>query len=122
METSYIQVVSYNLGKIDKLFYRGLRIFMGNELAYNKEDLGIDCKISTLTERRHLHLRLFMHKQSRNNDLSKSCYIATRLHNAPLFWQYKPVNEKVSLNILYRGALLWNSVPANIRNLNFKDF
>ena len=63
-----------------------------------------------------------MHKQNRNINLLKKCNIATRLHNAPVFWQYKPINEKVRLNLLYRGALLWNGLPAKVRDMDFIDF
>ena len=118
----YSGTAACNLNKIDKLFYRGLRICLGNEIIYSKNDLCAECRLSPLSKRRDLHLLLFMHKQSTNKDLLKPCYIATRLHNAPVFWQYKPVNEKVRYNILYRGALLWNNLPANVRNMNFKEF
>ena len=63
-----------------------------------------------------------MHKQIENESLLKKSNIATRLHNAPVFWQYKPINEKARLNLLYRGALLWNGLPANIRNMNYNNF
>ena len=63
-----------------------------------------------------------MHKQTNNNVLLKPCTVATRLHAAPVFEQCKPSNEKARLNILYRGASLWNGLPAKTRNLNFKDF
>ena len=111
-----------NLDKIDRLFYRGLRICLGNEVAYNKDELHSECNISSLSKRRDLHLLLFMHKQSNNNLLLKPCTIATRLHAAPVFIQCKPANEKVKLNALYRGASLWNGLPAKIRNFSFKDF
>ena len=45
-----------NLGKIDRLFYRGLRICLGNEINYNKTDLCSECKIASLSKRRDLHL------------------------------------------------------------------
>ena len=111
-----------NLGKIDKLFYRGLRICMGNDIIYTKEDLCSECNINTLSKRRDLHLLLYMHKQNINIELLKPCNINTRLHNAPVFWQYKPSNEKARLNVMYRGALLWNGLPAEKRNMEYKDF
>ena len=111
-----------NLNKIDRLFYRGLRICMGNNGIYDREDLCNECKLSNLSKRRDLHILLFMHKQSSKVDLLKPCHIVTRLHSAPVFWQYKPSSEKARMNILYRGASLWNSLPANVRNLNFKEF
>ena len=84
--------------------------------------LQIECNINKLSKRRDVHLLLYMHKQSSNNDLLKPSLRMTRLHVAPVLWYYKPTNEKVRLNILYRGALLWNSLPAKIRNMEFKAF
>ena len=110
-----------NLDEINKLFYRGLRICTGTEIAH-KKNLQRECRISSLTKRRDLHLLLFMHKQNKNGNLLKNSDIATRLHSAPVFWQYKPDIEKVRQNPLYRGANLWNGLPANIRNMNFNDF
>ena len=111
-----------NLGKIDKLFYRGLRICMGNDIIYTKEDLCSECKITTLSKRRDLHLLLYMHKQSTNIELLKPRNINTRLHNAPVFWQYKPTSEKARLNVIYRGGVSWNGLPAIKRNMEFVDF
>ena len=76
----------------------------------------------TLSHRRNIHLLLFMHKQTTNNDLLKRTNIRTRLHQAPVFKTYKPNNEKARQNILYRGASLWNELPSNDRNLDFKTF
>ena len=61
-----------------------------------------------------------MHEQNNKDNLLKTINIATRLHNAPVFWQHKPINGKVRLNPLYRGALLWNGLPADVRKMNFK--
>ena len=65
---------------------------------------------------------LFMHKQSHIEELLKKSCIRTRLHKAPVFKLYKPNNEKVKQNVLYRGAMKWNSLPAKDRNNYFKDF
>ena len=65
-----------------------------------------------------------MHKQSQVDELLKKACRRTRLHKAPspVFELYKPNNEKVKQNILYRGAIKWNGLPANNRNKSFKDF
>ena len=63
-----------------------------------------------------------MNKQRQNAELLKKCHIATRLHNAPVFKLYKPANEKARLNLMYRGAILWNDLHAKTRNSNFTDF
>ena len=111
-----------NLYKIDRLFYRGLRICMNYNFKTSKEELCIDCKIKPLTDRRNVHLLLFMHKQTSKLDLLKKPNRCTRLHNAPVFNTYKPNNEKVKSNVLYRGAVSWNNLPASERNLEFKEF
>ena len=85
---------------------------MGSDIIYNKEDLCSECNITTLTKRRDVHLLLYMQKQSTRIELLKPCHINTILHSAPVFLQYKPINEKARLNVLYRVALLWDSLPA----------
>ena len=111
-----------NLKKIDKLFYRGLRICTGSQIAYNKFELCNTCKIAPLKHRRHMHLLLFMHRHKEIENLLKKTTINTRLHMAPVFWYYKPNNEKAKQNVMYRGALEWNTLSANDRNLEYTEF
>ena len=118
----YAGTSSNNLDRIDKLFFRGLRICLGNEITFTREELCHECNISLLKKRRDLHLLLYMHKQSSNKNLLKITPRRTRLHMAPVFYQYKPVNEKARLNVLYRGATLWNNLPAENRNMEFGVF
>ena len=87
-----------------------------------KDTLLNDCHVSALEIRMKIHILLFMHKQSKNEDLLKQANIATRLHQAPVFKIYKPNNEKARQNILYRGALEWNVLPSKDRNSDFKVF
>ena len=111
-----------NLKKIDRLFYRGLRICLNFNYNVTKEELCDECHISTLRARRYFHLLLFMHQHKNCDNLLKKTHIATRLHQAPVFWYYKPNNERVCLNVFYRGALAWNNLQAKERNLDFKEF
>ena len=111
-----------NLSSIDRLFYRGLRICLNFNFTLSKEDVCNECHISTLVARRNLHLLLFMHRLKNCEKMLKISNIQTRLHQAPVFWYYKPDNERVRLNVFYRGALAWNMLPANERNMSFKDF
>ena len=111
-----------NLKDIEKLFYRGLRICVNANNYMSKPDLCASCKISTLDKRQLCHLLLFMHKQTANELLLKKKIRNTRMHTAPVFATYKPNNEKVKNKILYRGAIDWNALDPNIRNLDFKDF
>ena len=38
------------------------------------------------------------------------------------FLTFKPNDEKSRLSVLYRGAINWNAMKADIRNMPFKDF
>ena len=110
-----------NLLKVDRLFYRGLRICMNYNIKVGKEKLCTDCKLKPRIDRGRVHL-LFMHKQTSKFDLLKKPNRCTRLHNAPVFDTYKPNNEEVKSNVLYRGAISWNKLPASERNMEFKEF
>ena len=88
----------------------------------SQEEICTDCHISPLNIRREIHLMLFMHKQLGNTDLLKHTNVVTRLHQAPVFTLYKPNNEKARQNIMYRGALSWNGLPAMDRNKDFNSF
>ena len=111
-----------NLDKLDKLFYRGLRICVSSNNNRNKNQLCHDCKISPLENRREVQLMLFMHKQTGKSDLLKKTNKTTRLHSAPVYKTYKPNNEKARQNVIYRGAMCWNKMSAEDRNKNFNDF
>ena len=111
-----------NLTKIGNLFYRGLRICDNSNNKMSKEILCNECHIAPLDVRREMHLLLFMHKKTDTDSLLKKSHVRTRLHQAPVFKLCKPNNEKAKQNILYRGARLWNSLPAIERNMSFKEF
>ena len=60
-----------NLDKLDKLFYRGLRICDALNTTVSKDHLCVDCNIVPLEQRREVHVLLVMHKQSHKTELLK---------------------------------------------------
>ena len=74
-----------NLKKIDKLFYRGLRICTGSQIAYNKFELCNTCKIAPLKYRRHMHLLLFMHRHKEIENLLKKDYYKYKIAHGSSF-------------------------------------
>ena len=81
------------------------------------------CTINKLKNRRNMHLDLYMFKQKGNVNIVNNRNVRTRAHDAVLFTTSKPNNEKYKRNILYRGALSWNSLPVIERNLeNYEHF
>ena len=111
-----------NLRKIDKLFYRGLRICIGPNRHLSENELCNECSIATLKNRRQTHLLVFMCKEKGNESMLKKPARSTRLHMAPVFWHFKPNNEKARKNVIYRGAIEWNAQTANVRNMELTDF
>ena len=111
-----------NLNKLDRLFYRGLRICTGVDNRYNEQELRRECCVASLYDRRYAHILLLMYKQKNVDSLLKKSIVNTRQNLAPVFWNYIPKNEKARQNVIYRGAIEWNKIPANIRNLEFNEF
>ena len=64
-----------------------------------------------------MHLTLFMYKQRKNVKIVNKRDVRTRAHDAILFTTVKPNNEKYKRNVFYKGALLWNTLPVDERNL-----
>ena len=49
--------------------------------------------------------------------------IRTRLHDAPVFEQIKPTCEKYKQNVFYSGAVSWNTLPSQTRNIEtYEEF
>ena len=86
-----------NLHKIDKLFYRGLRICLGFNFRYNENELCNECNLASLVNRRKNHLLMFMCKLKVEESRLKKTGVNTHLQTAPVFWYYKPNNEKFAL-------------------------
>ena len=87
-----------------------------------KQQLCTECNISPLEARRDVHFLSFMLKQLDKKVLLKTATVNTRLHQGPVFNLYKPNIEKAKQNIIYRGATLWNKLPAETRNKEFSTF
>ena len=58
-----------------------------------------------------------MHKQQGKIDLIKAPVVKTRMNKAVVFKTQKPNIEKYKKNPLYNGALTWNSMKPEIRNI-----
>ena len=74
-------------------------------------------QLPKLIPRRETHLLNVMFKNRDNIDLLNRQEIYTRLHDAPAFVTFKPNSEKYKTNVYYKGAVAWNNLPSNIRNI-----
>ena len=71
--------------------------------------------IANLKMRREMHLQLYMFKQKSNVNIVNNRKVCTRMHDAIVFTTFKPNSEKYKRNVLYKGALAWNSLSVAIR-------
>ena len=62
-----------------------------------------------------MHLQLYMYKQKHNVTIVNLRNVNTRSHDALLFTTLKPNSEKYKNNVMYKGALAWNSLSVSIR-------
>ena len=82
-------------------------------------------KISNLENRRVVHLRNYMFKnKSKCIDIEENNkQIITRENAGPKFYVVKPNCESYKRNVLYAGAIDWNSLDADKRNIkNYHEF
>ena len=109
---------NYNaLERLQTLQNRGLRICINERGYISSVELHQRCRTAMLAPRRLAHLRNFMYKKQECLDLIDSRNIYTRNHAATVYKVAQPSLEKFKQNPLYRGAVDWNNLPVNIRNI-----
>ena len=107
------------LTKLNRLHKRGMRISLKNSNNLSEKDLFNKSKLSNLDTRQHVHLRNYMfnnkYKYVKVNHL-----INTRLNDGPLFEVPKPNNDVIKKSVINSGALDWNSLDSDARNISLK--
>ena len=111
------------LNKLNRHHIRGMKICVGGGYRLDENELHIKCNLAELAIRRQVHLRNFMFKIKRNeNNLNSNdnVHVKTRLHDGPVFNVTHPNSEPIKRSVMYAGALDWNNLESDIRNI--KDF
>ena len=81
-------------------------------------ELFINCKLSSLENRRKAHTRIFVFNKKDICDNNNK--INTRLHDGPVFKVIDPKVETVKKSVWYGSSLEWNGLDAEIRNVTEK--
>ena len=111
------------LEKLQRLQNWGLKICMGFNVRFGTNELHRVTKMPLLRIRRKAHVNNFMYKRLRKETLCDDRDIRTRAHDAPLFKVKIPKNEAFKRSVQYAGALQWNSLETEVRNIpNFNTF
>ena len=120
-DIAYDQSDSKSLEKLQTLHNRALRICINRNVHISRIRLHQECNIAKLRVRRIVHLRMFMFKQCENELLINIRPVNTIAHDAPLFHTERPSNEAYKRNIYYNGALRWNELAVDLRNIKEYD-
>ena len=115
-----------NLDKLQRMQNRALRVCLNVQNFRPTILLHQESKVSNLSTRRSCNLQKYMFKQKSDMELVKVPVVHTRRHDAVIYKTDKPNIEKYRYNSLYRGAILWNSLTVDVRNIEeytqFKNY
>ena len=106
------------LDKLQRVQNRCLKICMLTNIKTDTDLVHSHTKVSKLENRRKVHLRNFMFQRKSNADLLDAIVVGTRARDAPLFKTEFPRYEAYKRSVLYNGATEWNSLSAEIRNVD----
>ena len=109
------------LQKLNRHHQRGMKISVNGGYQLEEDELYIKCKLSKLEIRRKVHLRNFMFKMKKKNcNLvdNTGMPVHTRLHDGPVFKVTHPNSDLIKRSVMYSGALEWNNLDSEIRNID----
>ena len=106
-----------NLSKLQKLQNRGLRICLKIQHHIPIILLHQQAEIPNLKTKHACNIKKYMYKQQCQLNLVKAPVVNTRMNKAIVFKTQKPNIEKFKKNLLYVGAMTWNSMKPEIRNI-----
>ena len=108
---------AYELQKLDRLHIRGMRISLSNGKNLDDTEIFKMCKLSNLDTRRHVHLRNYMFNNKKKY-VKEDNPVNTRLHDGPVFDVPKPINDIIKKSVIYSGAIDWNNLDPETRNID----
>ena len=107
-----------DIDKLQRLQNRCLKICMGKDRRSGTDAVHKLANVPFLKDRRRAHVMNFMYGRKSNVHLLNRREIRTRAHDAPLFNVIIPRCEAFKRSVGYSGAVGWNELPPNVRNLN----
>ena len=109
------------LNKLDRLQKRAVKLCLAPGVDTPENILLRSTNIAKLDKRRDSHLLNYMFKKKDCIGLLDIKRVNTRAHAAPLFKTIIPKCEKYKNCVFYKGAISWNSLPVNVRNIDSYD-
>ena len=109
---------SEGLDKLQRLQNRCLKICKEFNMRFDTDNLHAITGMPKLADRRICHINNFMYGRLTNDQLVDKRNINTRAHDAPLFKVKVPKIETYKRSVEYAGAVRWNLLPTEIRNID----
>ena len=109
------------LDKLDHLQKRAVKLCLKLDVIAPKDKLLTSAGLAKLSKRREAPLLNYMYKKKNCIELLDIKKVYTRARAAPLFKTIIPKCEKYKNSVLYKGAMNWNSLPVNVRNIDTFD-
>ena len=94
-----------------------LRRCLPENIRIDKNDISNIAGVNKLHDRAESHLLKLMYKRAQNEKYLDVDHGRTRLYDGPVLTVPFPNNETFKKSILFRGASLWNKLPADERNI-----
>ena len=111
------KAVNKDISKLQRLQNRCLKICMGKDRRFSSDEAHKIAKVPFLKDRRKAHVLNFMYKRKGDVSLLNNREIRTRAHDAPLFKVSVPRCEAFKRSVGYFGAVAWNDLTPNVRNV-----
>ena len=119
----YMSTHHRTLDKLQKLQNRALRLCMGYHHRCNVDLLHTDAGVPKLDKRRICHIVNFVYPRSRDPDYVRVVNRNLRNFDTPVLLEIIPNNTTFTRSIVYQGAVHWNAILANERNVpDYKYF
>ena len=112
-----------NRRKLQTLQNKGLRCALNKGLETSRSQLHKEADMLNLKLRREQHLMNYMFDWSNDPKmLSKksNATVQTLSHTKKLLKVRRPKTEKCKKSLIYKGPVIWNSLPADFHNVHSK--
>ena len=113
----YAKSFKCNLEKLQRAQNKALKACLRLDPRTETDDVHSIAKVSLLQNRRQADVNNFLYQRQTREDLLNTTSVCTRSHDALLFKVAKPNLEAYKRRIGYFGAVQWNALPPNIRNI-----
>ena len=114
----YLDACIKDVGKLQKLQNRALRICLNTNNRYHTLNLHHNTKIPLLCDRRNYHLSVHAFTRTKNAEYLDTLPITTRRRNAPLLKIFKSNYKVVDRSVYLQTATLWNNMDVDTRNFD----